>query len=196
MRKTRWTVWLIVGAVVLGALAIGGTSYVLRLDQEAGSASIGGPFTLVDQDGNNVTEQDFAGRLMLIYFGYTFCPDVCPTTLQTMSVAMEQLGGDAKDVAFVFVTVDPKRDTVAQMKSYVSLFDPGPVGLTGSKEQVAAAAKAYRVYYNLNDEEGDDYLVDHSSFVYLMDREGRYLTHFGPKATPEQMAQKIQEALG
>lgn len=197
MRKTRWTVWLIAGALVLGALAVGGTSYVLRLDQEAGgSASIGGPFTLVDQDGNAVTEQDFAGRLMLIYFGYTFCPDVCPTTLQTMSVAMEQLGDDAKDVAFVFVTVDPKRDTVAQMKSYVSLFKPGPVGLTGSEEQVAAAAKAYRVYYNLHDEEGDDYLVDHSSFVYLMDREGHYLTHFGPNATPEQMAQKIEEALG
>jgi protein SCO1/2 len=131
-----------------------------------------------------------------VYFGYTFCPDVCPTTLQTMSVAMEQLGDDAKDVAFVFVTLDPKRDTVAQMKRYVDLFEPGPVGLTGSDEQVAAAAKAYRVYYNANDQQGDDYLVDHSSFIYLMDREGRYLSHFGPTATPEEMAGKIEEALG
>jgi protein SCO1/2 len=188
--------WLVAGGVALGALAIGVTSYVLRLDQETGNASVGGPFTLVYQDGAVVTEQDFAGRLMLVYFGYTFCPDVCPTTLQTMSVAMEQLGDDAKDVAFVFVTLDPKRDTVAQMKRYVDLFEPGPVGLTGSDEQVAAAAKAYRVYYNANDEQGDDYLVDHSSFIYLMDREGRYLSHFGPTATPEEMAGKIEEALG
>jgi protein SCO1/2 len=196
MRRTRLILWLVAGGVALGALAIGVTSYVLRLDQETGNASVGGPFTLVDQDGAVVTEQDFAGRLMLVYFGYTFCPDVCPTTLQTMSVAMEQLGDDAKDVAFVFVTLDPKRDTVAQMKRYVDLFEPGPVGLTGSDEQVAAAAKAYRVYYNANDEQGDDYLVDHSSFIYLMDREGRYLSHFGPTATPEEMAGKIEEALG
>jgi protein SCO1/2 len=188
--------WLVAGGVALGALALGVTSYVLRLDQETGNASVGGPFTLVDQDGAVVTEQDFAGRLMLVYFGYTFCPDVCPTTLQTMSVAMEQLGDDAKDVAFVFVTLDPKRDTVAQMKRYVDLFEPGPVGLTGSDEQIAAAAKAYRVYYNANDQQGDDYLVDHSSFIYLMDREGRYLSHFGPTATPEEMAGKIEEALG
>jgi protein SCO1/2 len=196
MRRTRLILWLVAGGDALGALAIGVTSYVLRLDQETGNASVGGPFTLVDQDGAVVTEQDFAGRLMLVYFGYTFCPDVCPTTLQTMSVAMEQLGDDAKDVAFVFVTLDPKRDTVAQMKRYVDLFEPGPVGLTGSDEQVAAAAKAYRVYYNANDEQGDDYLVDHSSFIYLMDREGRYLSHFGPTATPEEMAGKIEEALG
>jgi protein SCO1/2 len=196
MRRTRLILWLVAGGVALGALAIGVSSYVLRLDQETGNASVGGPFTLVDQDGAVVTEQDFAGRLMLVYFGYTFCPDVCPTTLQTLSVAMEQLGDDAKDVAFVFVTLDPKRDTVAQMKRYVDLFEPGPVGLTGSDEQVAAAAKAYRVYYNANDEQGDDYLVDHSSFIYLMDREGRYLSHFGPTATPEEMAGKIEEALG
>jgi protein SCO1/2 len=196
MRRTRLILWLVAGGVALGALAIGVTSYVLRLDQETGNASVGGPFTLVDQDGAVVTEQDFAGRLMLVYFGYTFCPDVCPTTLQTMSVAMEQLGDDAKDVAFVFVTLDPKRDTVAQMKRYVDLFEPGAVGLTGSDEQIAAAAKPYRVYDNAYDQQGVDYLVDHSSFVYLMDREGRYLSHFGPTATPEEMAGKIEEALG
>jgi protein SCO1 len=198
-KRTARMLWLIAGGVALGLLAIGATSYVMRLDQKAEVARvpIGGPFDLVDQDGRVVTEQNFAGRLMLVYFGYTFCPDVCPTSLQTMSVALEQLGDDAEDVAFLFVTLDPKRDTVAQMKAYVGLFEPGPVGLTGTAEQVAAAARAWRVYYRLHDDDDDeDYLVDHSSFVYLMDREGRYLAHFGHAATPEQMVEEIRQALG
>jgi cytochrome oxidase Cu insertion factor (SCO1/SenC/PrrC family) len=124
-------------------------------------------------------------------------PAVCPMSLQAMSVALEQLGEDAKEVAFLFVTLDPERDTVAQMKAYVGLFEPGPVGLTGTAGQVAAAARAWRVYYRLHDEGGDeDYLVDHSSFVYLMDREGRYLAHFGHAATPDQMAEELRDALG
>jgi len=197
-KRTARMLWLVAGGVALGLLAIAATSYVMRLDQKAEIASvpIGGPFELIDQDGRLVTEQDLAGRLMLVYFGYTFCPDVCPTSLQTMSVALEQLGDDALDVAFLFVTLDPKRDTLAQMKAYVSLFEPEPVGLTGTAEQVAAAARAYRVYYRLHDDDGDeDYLVDHSSFVYLMDREGRYLAHFGHAATPEQMVEEIRQAL-
>jgi len=197
-KRTARMLWLVAGGVVLGLLAIAATSYVMRLDQNAENAGvpIGGPFELVDQDGRVVTEQDFAGRLMLVYFGYTFCPDVCPTSLQTMSVALEQLGDDAEEVAFVFITLDPKRDTVAQMKAYVDLFEPGPVGLTGTAEQVAAAAKAWRVYYRLQDEGGEDYLVDHSSFVYLMDREGHYLAHFGHAATSQQMVEEIRQALG
>jgi protein SCO1 len=198
-KRTARMVCLVAGGVALGLLAIGGTSYVMRLDQKAeeiASVPIGGRFELVDQNGRVVTERDFAGWLMLIYFGYTFCPDVCPTSLQTMSVALEELGEDAEDVAFVFVTLDPQRDTVAQMKDYVGLFEPGPVGLTGAAEQVEAAAKGYRVYYRLHDEGGEqDYLVDHSSFVYLMDREGRYLAHFGHAATPEQMVEEIRQAL-
>ena len=118
-KRTVRMLWLVAGGVVLGLLAIAATSYVMRLDQNAEDARvpIGGSFELVDQDGRVVTEQDFAGRLMLVYFGYTFCPDVCPTSLQTMSVALEQLGDDAEEVAFVFITLDPKRDTVAQMKT-------------------------------------------------------------------------------
>jgi protein SCO1/2 len=196
-KRTVRMLWLAAGGVALGLLAIAATSYVMRLDQDAevGRVPIGGPFELVDQDGRAVTEQDFAGRLMLVYFGYTFCPDVCPTSLQTMSVALEQLGEDAEDVAFVFVTLDPKRDTVAQMKAYVDLFEPGPVGLTGTAEQIAAVAKTWRVYYRVPDDGDEDYLVDHSSFVYLMDRDGRYLTHFGHAATPEQMVEEIRQAL-
>jgi protein SCO1/2 len=198
-KRTARTAWLVAGGIALGLLAIGATSYVMRLDQERGTASvpIGGRFELVDQDNRVVTERDFAGRLRLVYFGYTFCPDVCPMSLKTMSVALEQLGDDAKEVAFLFVTLDPERDTVAQMKAYVGLFEPGPVGLTGTAEQVAAAARAWRVYYRLHDDGKDeDYLVDHSSFVYLMDREGRYLAHFGHAATPEQLVEEIRDALG
>jgi cytochrome oxidase Cu insertion factor (SCO1/SenC/PrrC family) len=199
-KRTARMLWLAAGGVVLGLLAIGATSYVMHLDQsaeEVGGVPIGGDFELVDQDGRVVTEEDFAGRLMLVYFGYTFCPDVCPTSLQTMGAALEQLGEDAGDVAFVFVTLDPERDTVAQMKAYVSLFEPEPVGLTGTPEQVAAAAKAWRVYYRLQNEGGDeDYLVDHSSFVYLMDRDGRYVAHFGHAAPPEEMVEKISQTLG
>jgi protein SCO1 len=197
-KRTARMAWLVAGGIALGLLAIGATSYVMRLDQKAETAAvpIGGPFELVDQDGRVVTERDFAGRLMLVYFGYTFCPDVCPTSLQTMSVALEQLGDDADDLAFLFVTLDPKRDTVAQMNAYVGLFEPAPTGLTGTAEQIAAAARAWRVYYRLHDDGGEDYLVDHSSFVYLMDREGRYLAHFGHAATPEQMVEEIRQALG
>jgi protein SCO1/2 len=172
-KRTARTAWLVAGGIALGLLAIGATSYVMRLDQERGTASvpIGGRFELVDQDNRVVTERDFAGRLRLVYFGYTFCPDVCPMSLKTMSVAL--------------------------VKAYVGLFEPGPVGLTGTAEQVAAAARAWRVYYRLHDDGKDeDYLVDHSSFVYLMDREGRYLAHFGHAATPEQLVEEIRDALG
>jgi protein SCO1 len=196
-KRTARMVGLVAGGIVLGALAIAATSYVMRLDQDAetGSVPIGGPFELVDQDGRGVTERDFTGRLMLVYFGHIHCPDVCPMSLHTMSVALAQLGDDS-EVAFLFVTVDPKRDTVAQMKAYVDLFEPGPVGLTGTAGQVEAAAKAWRVHHRLHNEDGgDDYLVDHSSFVYLMDREGRYLTRFGHAATAEQMVAAIRQAL-
>ena len=158
---------------------------------------IGGPFTLVDQDGREVTEADFAGRYMLIYFGYTFCPDICPTSLQTMSTALSMLDDEERaKVAFLFITVDPKRDSVRQMADYVALFDPAPIGLTGTKEQTDAAAKAYRMYYRVPESDTEDYFVDHSSFVYLMDEEGRYVTHFAHDATAEEMAAKLGEVLG
>ena len=161
-----------------------------------GVALVGGPFELVDSNGRTVRDDAFRGRLMLVYFGYTWCPDVCPTELQNMSAAMDLLGDDAAEVAPIFITVDPERDTVETMAEYREHFHPSLVALTGSPPQVAAAAKAYRVYYakGPSDRPGE-YLMDHSSFVYLMDRKGGYLTHFAPATPPEQMAARVREHL-
>ena len=142
-----------------------------------------------------MSEQDFAGKPMLIYFGYTFCPDVCPTELSAMSQALDLLGDDAAEIQPVFITIDPARDTTEQMAEYVAHFYPTMVGLTGSVEQVAGAAKAYRVYYARGPGEDDAYLMDHSSFIYVMDAGGKYRAHFGPNTAPEEMARRLRELL-
>lgn len=160
------------------------------------TVSIGGPFTLVDQNGVTRHDTDFHGELMLIYFGYTFCPDACPTALQNMSTALDELGDGAKTVQPIFVTVDPERDTVEQMKLYAANFHPRLVALTGSADQTMAAARAYRIYYEKNLHGAElDYLVDHSSFIYLMDRDGHYLKHFAPDATADTLAAAIKKYL-
>jgi protein SCO1/2 len=163
--------------------------------EAVGTPSIGGDFTLVDQNGKTRRAEDFRGKLMLIYFGYTYCPDVCPTELQTMGDALDLLGDKQEAVQPIFVTIDPERDTPEQLRLYAGSFHPRLVALTGSKEQVAAAARAYKVYYAKRPQEGGDYLMDHSSFVFLMGRDGKYLAHFGPGTTPEQMADAIRPRL-
>ncbi len=156
--------------------------------------SIGGPFTLTDQDGRTVTEKDYAGKLMLVYFGFTSCPDICPTGMQTIAIALDDLGADAEKVTPILVSVDPERDTPEVMKDYVSSFHERMVGLTGTPEQIAAAAKAYRVYYQKVQLPGSslDYSVDHSGFIYLMGRDGKYLAHFRHNSTPEEIAKKLR----
>ena len=165
----------------------------------SGIAKIGGPFTLKDHTGAAKTDRDFQGNLMLIYFGYSFCPDVCPTALQIMSVALQNLGDKAQSVIPIFITVDPERDTVKHLSDYVKNFDARMVGLTGSEEQIKQAAKVYRVYYRKAEPAlGDppkDYLMDHSSIVYLMDREGRYLTHFTHRSQSEDIEAAIRKHL-
>jgi protein SCO1/2 len=162
----------------------------------SGEALIGGPFELTDQNGNAVTDQTFKGKLMLIYFGYTFCPDACPTALGVMSASLDKLDVAADRVAPIFITVDPARDTQQVMKDYVSSFGPRMVGLTGTPEQVAKAAKAYRVFYQKQPgKEPGDYMMDHTVLIYLMDGEGKYVTHFGPDATPDQLAEEIRKHL-
>lgn len=157
------------------------------------AAAVGGPFTLTDHTGKTVTDADFRDRSLLIYFGYTFCPDVCPTELATMARALDELGPAADKVVPLFISVDPKRDTVAHMADYVALFHPRLVGLTGTPEQVAAVAKAYRVYYaKAGDTSGDDYLMDHSSFVYWMGPDGKFVAVFPAGTTAVQMAEKLR----
>lgn len=163
----------------------------------SGKALIGGPFTMTDHTGKQVTEKDFRGRYMLIFFGFTNCPDICPAELQVMSAAMDELGLKAEKVVPVFVSVDPKRDTVERVASYVSNFHKDMVGLTGTREQVEKMAKAFRIYYaEVKDEStGDGYSVDHSSVAYLMGPEGEYLAHFSFGTKPAEMASRIGEFL-
>lgn len=160
-----------------------------------GKALIGGPFELVDQDGQTRTEKDFLGQNLLIYFGYTFCPDVCPTELAKIAAAVDFLPADA-NVTPVFITIDPERDGVAEVKAYAEAFHPRTVGLTGTLEQVRTAAKAYRVYFAKSDaSDSTEYLMDHSSIIYFMDTSGEYVAHFTLESTPAEIAARVREAL-
>jgi cytochrome oxidase Cu insertion factor (SCO1/SenC/PrrC family) len=162
----------------------------------SGTPLIGGPFHLTDDQGKPRSDADFRGKLMLIYFGYTTCPDLCPTTLAIMGDALDRLGPDAADIAPLFITVDPERDTVEHLKGYAEQFGPGIVGLTGTAEQIADAAHAYKVYYHKAEAKpGESYLMDHSSIVYLMDRDGRYVANFGPDSTSEDIARVVRSHL-
>jgi protein SCO1/2 len=159
--------------------------------------SIGGPFTLTDQDGRTFTDADLKGKPTLVYFGYTFCPDVCPTTLLLMETAAEKLGADGPSkVNLVFITIDPERDTPKLIKGYVGNFGATIKGLTGTPEQIAAVAKAYRVYYQkVPGKDGAPYLMDHSSIIYLLDRRGRFVTHFTDRSKAETIASAVQRLL-
>jgi protein SCO1 len=163
--------------------------------QTSGKALIGGPFSLVDTDGKRVTDRDFRGKLMLVFFGYAHCPDVCPTELQTMAEVLDKLGPDADALAPVFISVDPARDTPEALSAYVKAFSPRITGLTGSLDETASAAKAYRVYFRKAGGGPDDYTVDHSAFVYLMDRDGSYLTHFVFNTPADAIAGVIKKQL-
>ncbi|MCO6419389.1 SCO family protein [Siccirubricoccus sp. KC 17139] len=159
--------------------------------------TLGGSFSLVNQDGRAVTERDYAGRWMLVYFGYSYCPDVCPTELGAMTAALDQLGPLAEQVVPVFVSVDPERDTPAHLADYVSRFHPRLQGLTGTPEQVAEAARRFRVYYaKVQRPDMTDYLMDHSSFVYLVGPDARVRSLFRPDTSPEAMAAAVQAQLG
>ena len=181
------------GAAVL-VLSQGGQGPAV---QTSGKALIGGPFTLVDQTGKTVTDQDFRGRYMLVFFGFTHCPDICPAELQVMSAALDALGPKADSVVPIFITLDPERDTQAAMAAYVKNFGPRFVGLTGSSEQIAAAAKAYRVAYSKfqQDKTSSDYIIDHSALVYLMGKDGEYITHFAYGTPASQMTETLRRYL-
>ena len=192
MKKVIITVAIIVITLVLALLY----NMAGRPVRTSGTALIGGAFSLVDTKGNTIRDTDFRGKLMLVYFGFTYCPDICPMGLQTISRALELLGADSKEVQPVFITIDPERDTIKQMADYLQHFNPQIMGLTGTKEQVAKAAAAYRVYYNkVPAAKGQDYLMDHSSYSYLMDRKGNYVTHFASTVTAEQMAATLKKYL-
>ena len=201
-RRVVWAVWTVaivvaagLGWVISDLLVPGGGTLVSKMEKVA-TPAIGGPFNLIDGDGKPVADADFRGKYMLIYFGYTHCPDACPTALQDMADALERLGPEAsQQIAPIFITVDPERDTVGYIKGYAQQFDPRFVGLTGSADQVAAAARAYRVYFRKSTQDAD-YLMDHSSIIYLMGRDGKFLAHFTHQTSPEQMAAALKKFLG
>jgi len=164
---------------------------------QSARALIGGAFTLTDQDGKRVTDQDYRGKYMLVVFGYTTCPDVCPAELQTIANAVDVLGDKADKVSPIFITVDPERDTVERVAEYVKNFHARFIGLTGSPDEIKQAARAYRVYYAKAEASGSaaGYLMDHSAFMYLMNPQGEYVTHFAYGTAPEKIAASIEKAM-
>jgi len=211
--KTRFFIYVIAACIVGAFIMYGesleeGSVVVLTQPSEAnrtagskvvGAPKIGGPFSLVNQKGMPVTDQIFRGRYMLVYFGYTFCPDVCPTSLQIVADALDMLDEkDMQKIVPVFITVDPDRDTPEVLKEYVPNFHTKMVGLTGTKEQVFQAAKAYRAYFNKVVEEGgdkDEYLMDHTSITYLMGPNGEFVKHFPHGYDPKAMAERLKAIL-
>ena len=184
---------------VLAVAAVAGLALVVLLPEsprQEDSPSIGGPFTLVNHLGETVTDADFRGRFLLLFFGYTYCPDVCPTTLTAIGDALDLLGPDGDKVTPVFITVDPVRDTPEYLAEYLAYFHPRMVGLSGTPDQVAAVAESYRVYYAKGGKAGnEDYIMDHTAVIYLMDPAGNYLAHFANETTPEDMAAGISRHL-
>jgi cytochrome oxidase Cu insertion factor (SCO1/SenC/PrrC family) len=161
-----------------------------------GGVQIGGPFSLVAPDGRTVTDADFRGKVMLVYFGYTYCPDVCPTELQAVAASLSLMGNDASRIAPVFVTIDPERDTPKAMGEYTKLFDDRILGLTGSAAQIAAIAKEYRVYYaKAESKDASTYLMDHSSFMYVMGPAGDFRALIKPGAKPAEIADILRAQL-
>ncbi len=158
-------------------------------------STVGGPFQLTDQDGKPITSDSFRGRPFLVFFGFTHCPDICPTTLFEVSEVLRQLGNDANRTGALFITVDPERDTPATLKDYLSSFDPHLRGATGTTEAIAAVAKAYRVYYKKVPTEKDDYTMDHTAIVYLMDKNGRFVAPFNLRRPSEQAAADLRKYL-
>ncbi|CCG82962.1 Protein sco1 [Taphrina deformans PYCC 5710] len=170
----------------------------VEANKPAGKPRIGGPFSLVDHDNRRVTQDDFKGKYLLLYFGFTRCPDICPEELDKMALVLKDVNAEAEVVKPVFITCDPARDSTADLKKYLAEFDPSILGLTGTYEEIKQVCKAFRVYFSTPREvkEGEDYLVDHSIFFYLMDPEGQFVDAFGRNYTPEQAARRMKEYIG
>lgn len=202
MRIIRIALWIIVLSVLSWwgyAYLFGPKTPAAQTEKDAAGVSlIGGPFTLIDQKGRIRTDKDFKNKYMLVYFGYSYCPDICPTGLQEITDAMEGLGGDAQSVQPIFVSVDPKRDTPEQLALYMENFHPRFIALTGSEKNIQEAMKEYRVFAQRAPDtagENTDYLIDHSSIVYLMSPGGEHIDHFTHATPAEEMIAGIKKHL-
>ena len=192
----RTTRLLLVFGAFLAGLVLCFSIILLLVGPRSGTSaipsSIGGPFKLTDQDGRVVSDQDLRGKPYLIFFGFTHCPDVCPTALFDISEVLRNLGPDADKTTALFISVDPERDTPAALKDYLSSFDPHVRGLTGDADALAAVFKAFRVYYKKVPLEGGDYTMDHTALVYLMDKDGRFVAPFSLKRPAEAAASDLR----
>jgi cytochrome oxidase Cu insertion factor (SCO1/SenC/PrrC family) len=160
-----------------------------------GRGSVGGPFTLTDQTGKPRSDSDFRGKLMIVYFGYSYCPDVCPTDLMAITQALDALGPAARDVQPVFVTIDPERDTKV-LADYLSAFHPSFVGLTGSPDEIRTVANAFKAFYvKVPDQRSGDYSIDHGGVIYLMGRDGEYLGFMPPQTNPDRLTEVLRKHL-
>lgn len=203
-KKRNIVRWVIFGFAGVCLIVAAGAAYVAieiiegGPNQEGGiigQPTVGGPFVLVNGDGKTVTEQAFAGKVMAVYFGFTYCPDVCPTELAIVADAIDLLPAEAAaKVAPVFITIDPDRDTPELVKEYAANFHERMVGLTGTPEQIAAAGKAYRVYFAKRETESGSYTMDHTSYIYIMDKQGRYYRYFPMNSAPEEIAEALKAA--
>jgi len=197
---------LLLAALLGAAIVFVGAAAFLTVELREGprgvarsllGSAIGGPFDLVDQDGNRVSDRDLRGRWLIVYFGYTHCPDACPTALSNIALAVQRLGGPLRaTIRPVFITIDPARDTPRVMKDYVAAFDAPILALTGTAAQVARAAKAYRVYYAPRAEPGGDYSLDHTSVIYLVDPKGRFAGSLDGAAAPAPLAERLKQLIG
>lgn len=199
MKIIRYVAWALCGAagILLGVVAFQAIEQSTDTGRKIGEAGrFGAPFTLVRQDGAAVTDALFRERPSLVYFGFTFCPDVCPTTLNDMVVWADELGPDADRVNFVFVTVDPERDTPDAMKNYIDAFSNRIVGITGEAEAVRAMVRSYKVYFSRVPLDGGGYTMDHTAAVYMLDSGGDFAGTIAYGAAPEEALEKIRKLLG
>ncbi|HUB43859.1 MAG TPA: SCO family protein [Acetobacteraceae bacterium] len=195
-RRSASTFVYAVAGLVVAVLLLGAGGF-LWLTGSTGGPAVGGPFTLENSSGKTVTDQDFRGKFMLVYFGYTYCPDVCPTTLNAVASALDKLGPKAKALTPIFITVDPQRDTPGVMKQYTAAFSPAIVGLTGTPDEIAKVAREYRVYYarHVTGPGPNDYSMDHSSILYLMGPNGRFIAPVRADESPAEMATEIEKLM-
>ena len=161
----------------------------------SGIADVGGPFTLTAHTGERISDEAFRGKFMLVAFGFTHCPDVCPAELQVMTAALDEMGPAAERVQPLFITIDPERDTADHLAEYMSYFHPRFIGLTGSREEIAAVAEAYHVWYEKVDGDSPDYAMDHTSIMYLMDTDGEFVQHFSFGTSADPLAHALLTAV-
>ncbi len=189
MKKLRIGLWM---AAALAAVVFGGLIYFASSPKPA---AIGGPFRLKSQTGEIVDSEALKGKPYAIFFGFTHCPEICPTTMTDMAALMAKLGDEAKDFRIFFVSVDPERDTPAVLRDYLASFEPHVVGLTGTPEEIAKVAKEFRVYYRKVPLDGGDYTMDHSAFVYLMGKDGRFVSVIGYQEKPDRALDKLRSLI-